>query len=482
MAHLKQYMILLAAVLSLIGLSAPASAQVSELMHFETVEHIDNSGAHQAPDGPLLDESGGKILTNAYATLIQAPDVNLIRVHFSQFELGRHSEIRLTSLKDGHVQRFTHESLAEWNGWSAIFNGDAVLVQLLVAPGDIASFSILELAINDPPRPGDEGLALSLCGDDNRVSSSDSRVGRLSGPNCGDGGNCGGCTAWLTSIGSAITAGHCGNGQGGLIEFNVPMSASDGTPNAAPPEDQYPVGTTWYAFQNGGDGFDWAIMNVGANANTGLRAHWVQGYFHLSPALPSDGATLRITGFGVDNTPTGSNPFNCCAWDNDGNCTHPGCNSTSLTRQTSTGPKTDHDSNRLFYQVDTEPANSGSPVIRSSNSFAIGVHTHGGCVEQQFGENKGTRLTQSVLSAWLVNFLNDNYGPSVFVDWANVSTFEAGLPLFPARTVPAGAVIAPTGGTVAIAGGSYPASAGNTGTISNAVTLRAVSGVVTIGQ
>ena len=38
-----------------------------------------------------------------------------------------------------------------------------------------------------------EGGVATICGSDNRSASTDSRVGRLSGANCGSGGGCGGC-------------------------------------------------------------------------------------------------------------------------------------------------------------------------------------------------------------------------------------------------------------------------------------------------
>ena len=77
----------------------------------------------------------------------------------------------------------------------------------------------------------------SLCdGDDDRVASADPRVGRLF---------LGGCTVWLASNGSLLTAGHCAdvdpdlNGPmlpdgcldlAGLVEFNFPASLSNGQP------------------------------------------------------------------------------------------------------------------------------------------------------------------------------------------------------------------------------------------------------------
>jgi V8-like Glu-specific endopeptidase len=474
----------LAASLALLSSASALGQTSSALMRFETRSHRESSGVHL---GRQLGESRVGSLDESieretrHFTVVRAEGANLMRIHFSQFDLDRVSEIHLTSIADGATQRFTHDMLEAWGGWSAIFNGDAVLVQLLVAPEESVSFEIDEVAVNVPPDEpfegqGEGGIA-SICGSDNRVASTDSRVGRLSGANCGTGGGCGGCTAWLTSIGSALTAGHCGTASGGLIEFNVPDSSAAGLPVAAAPEDQYPVGQSYYALQEAGVGFDWAIMDVGPNANTGLRAHWVQGYFHLDPDIPSNDTTLRITGYGVDNSPTGSAPSTCCAWSN-GSCIRTGCNSDSLTLQTSTGPKSSHATNSLEYAVDTEPANSGSPVIVNSSDFAIGIHTNGGCTSSG-GANSGTRLTQAVLAEYLDIFLGDN---TIFVDFANVSPIDLGSALNPLPTVTSGISAAPTGGTVAIAGGTYSAASGHVGTFTKAVTLRAVSGNVTIGN
>jgi hypothetical protein len=457
-----------------------ALGESSSLMRFETRSHRESSGIHvgdaQTKDAVAsLDETPQ--LATRHFSVVRAEGAHMIRVHFAQFDLDQVSEIHITSLADGATQRFTHDMLEAWSGWSAIFNGDSVLVQLLVAPNESVSFEIDEIAANTPPTEISEGGIATICGSDSRTESNDSRVGRLSGANCGDGGGCGGCTAWLTSIGCALTAGHCGTASGGLIEFNVPASNSAGLPVAAAPEDQYPVGGSYYAFQEADVGFDWAIMDVGPNANTGLRAHWVQGYFHLDPDIPADNTTLRITGYGVDNSPAGSAPSTCCAWSN-GSCIRTGCNADSLTLQTSTGPKSDHTTNSLSYAVDTEPANSGSPVIVNSSDFAIGIHTNGGCTSTD-GANVGTRLTQAVLSDYLNIFLGTN---TVFVDFANVSSIDLGTALNPLQSVVAGMSTTPTNGTVAIAGGSYTAANGHTGTFTKAVTLQAVSGTVTIGN
>jgi hypothetical protein len=132
----------------------------------------------------------------------------------------------------------------------------------------------------------------------------------------------------------------------------------------------------------------------------------------------------------------------------------------------------------MFYRVSSQPANSGSPLIRESNGFAVGVLTHGGCTSVAETSNSGTRLTQSVFAASFDDFL----GNDMFVDYANVNGTQNGLALSPMRTVFSAVSGVHVGGTIRVAGGSYTAAAGNSGTISRACTINAVSGVVTIGN
>jgi len=465
------------AAASALATGASAYAQDSELMRFDlSARHVD-SGMHEraASETDLSTHP-----QSAFRTVVRSPGVNMMRVHFGAFDLGEHSELEITSIADGATQHFTHRMLTEWDGWSAIFNGDGVVIDLKLAPGERAWFQIDAVSTNDPHIHAEpiEGGVASLCGPDNRAASSDSRVGRLSSAMCGTGGNCGGCTAWLTSIGCAVAAGHCANASGGLIEFNVPTSLEDGSPQASQPEDQYPVGMTFYQFQDGGIGQDWAVMSVGPNANTGLRAHWVQGYFHLSPDMPANGAVLRVTGYGVDDSPAGSQPSVCCGEDSDGNCTHMGCNSSSLTQQTATGTKSAHSTTWLTYQVDTEPANSGSPILHENPGLAIGVHTNGGCQDNGQGANSGTRLSQSTMNSALNSFL----GGAMFVDFVNVTATQNGTALNPRRTLFSAVDALTPGGTIVLAGGTYTAAAGNSGIITKACTINAVSGTVSIGN
>jgi hypothetical protein len=168
----------LAASLALLA-SASALGQTSSLMRFETRDHREASGVHLGePRAASPDETVQR--ETRHFTVVRAEGAHLMRVHFGQFDLDHVSEIHLTSIADGATQRFTHAMLEAWGGWSAIFNGDAVLVQLMVAPDESVSFEIDEVAVNMPPTEtgeGDGGIA-SICGSDNRTASTDSRVGR----------------------------------------------------------------------------------------------------------------------------------------------------------------------------------------------------------------------------------------------------------------------------------------------------------------
>src|SRR5204863_4654268 len=126
---------------------------------------------------------------------------------------------------------------------------------------------------------------------------------------------------------------------------------------------------------------------------------------------PAAADTIRVTGFGVDNTPAGP-VANCCASDETG-CTHPNCNAQSRTLQTATGPyvsETVTSATNIFhsYKTDTEPANSGSPIIWNANGFTIGIHTHGGCASDGSGDNDGTSFENNNLEVLLQSWLGNN--------------------------------------------------------------------------
>ena len=434
---------------------------------------------------PYFVNSGGLDGQNDAATSVLVDEIRVrgtpwMRVHFADYRLGSESFLTIRSLHDGDEQRFDARSLPQWSNWSAIFNGDAVAIELHVAPHDRNVYlEIDEVQVADPldragapPQPPQR----SICGDnDDRVASSDSRVGRLF---------FGGCTGWLVSTGGVLTAGHCGTPDGnitGVIEFNVPPSLSNGTPVAAAVNDQYPVAAGTAVAQSGDEGADWCVFSINPNSNTGLRAHRVQGFFRMTWSAPAEDTTLRVTGYGLDNRPPGSGGGGCCDADGDGDCEN-NCNSSSLTQQTDTGRMDSIDSSIIEHEVDTMPANSGSPIIWNANGFTIGIHTNGGC-DDIFSEydNAGTRFTVPAL----YTAVRDNFSPlAVFADTTYLAN-GAGWPFSPYTTIAAAVVGVPNNGIVSIMPGSYPAASGNTfvaGADGKAMTLSAPMGTAVIGN
>ena len=136
---------------------------------------------------------------------------------------------------------------------------------------------------------------------DDRLPSTDPRSGRLLPV---------GCTGWLIQdcAGCALTAGHC-SGALSVLQFNVPPSLANGSIQNPPPSDQYPVDPASLQ-SNGGQGVgnDYAYFGTFANGTTGLTATAAQGpgFQLMDPPAPGT-ATIRITGFGTDNTPSTRN-------------------------------------------------------------------------------------------------------------------------------------------------------------------------------
>ena len=57
-----------------------------------------------------------------------------VRLTFSATRLAPGSELRITSLSDGEMQRFDGTQLARWSNTTAFFNGSSVRVDLIAGP------------------------------------------------------------------------------------------------------------------------------------------------------------------------------------------------------------------------------------------------------------------------------------------------------------------------------------------------------------
>lgn len=405
----------------------------------------------------------------AFSRVLKVAGVRPLRVHFAETSLGQGSYVRLTSVLDREQQRLDAPTLALWRNVSAWFNGDAVLFELVVAPGDSNVFARVDKLVAPepiPPKQFEPGPVIeTICGDDDRVPSGDNRVGRLLG---------GGCTGWLVANGAALTAGHCviGGSLPGAFEVNVPPSNANGSPNAAAMVDQFPI--TVYQWQNAGLGGDWCIFGLGPN-NFGERAHQKFGFFRVTDLSPSTSQDVRITGFGIDTEPAGSGPG--------------GRNSSTFTQQTAVGDvdslNSDGDRRYYDYETDTEGASSGSPLIwEQASGWTIGVHTTGACT--LVSDNYGTAFAY----APLFNAVNN---------WPGAGARYLDSAVFPIDPEPSGTLFrphhtlldawnsAPNGATVNIVAAPYPRGAGNTGVVigqgaTKTVRFTAATGPVTIGN
>jgi V8-like Glu-specific endopeptidase len=408
------------------------------------------SGTHEG--------SADEAFTTAFRQVVSVSGAPWLRIHFGDYNLGKQSFITITSLKDHAQQRFDATSLKQWNGVSALFNGDAVEVELHVSSQDQGVFfEIKELIVGE-----NAYLPETICGpNDDRTASRDPAVGRIVPV---------GCTGWAVSNGAYLTAGHCVGSGMVTLQFNVPASLNNGTIQNPGPQDQYPIIQSTIRFSNGGIGNDWALFNVGPNANGQRPIDRQRAFYRMSNDISP--ATFRVTGYGVDGPPPafGTRP--------PGNTPR---NADSQTQQTHTGQnlgETVSSANKAYfsYRVDTQGGNSGSPLIDGGNQLlTAGIHTNGGCNATGGGSNLGTSFEDDALETALRNY---NGGPNVrYVDKGHPNVIENGTVFRPFDRVIEGVNAVPTGGTVSIVAGSY----GEAITISRAMTLTATVGLVTIG-
>ena len=395
----------------------------------------------------------------AYKDQIRVSSVPWLRLSFSEYYLGTASYVKMTSSEDGAWQRLDAKGLGQWQNGSAFFNGDEVKVELHVAPGDRGVFfRIKEIVVGE--RDAEVSGQKSLCGSDDRISSTDPCVGRIIQPD-----SSAICTGWIVSNGAHLTAGHCCDGLVlFVLQFNVPASDCDGTINHPGPGDQYAIDPGTVIWYHGPDqGQDWAIFGCFPNTNTGLLPVHAQGCFYRM-SRDHDPEYVRCTGYGTDMTPIG--------------CTG-GFNGDNQTQQTDMGTFfgeyiEDPDDVVLEYMVDSEGGASGAPVQILGTGVTIGIHTSGGCDPPLVG-NHGTGFENDDLE----NVIQTFPGPAVvYVDRNPPSPLQDGTVFRPFWFVNLGVTAVPSGGVVSIVTGSYDEAV----TINKAMRLEAPVGPVVIGR
>jgi hypothetical protein len=330
-------------------------AQTAELRYNVESFHM-NSGLHNG-----VTNDGGETII-AFNEIIRVSEAPWLRIHFKDANLGKNSFIIMRSSWDGKEQKLDATSIEQWQYSSAYFNGFQIEIELHVAAFDEnIFFTINELTVGE--FYSNDVLFFSQCGPtDDRISSDQPATSRLMSI---------GCTAWIIPNGHFVSAGHClGGSSSHTVQFQVPPSLPNGTPQHPGPEDQYSVNASTKVFVDGGIGNDWGTFEVFPNSVTGLMPKDAQGAFWpLVQDLGPD--SIRITGYGVD---TGVD---------------------NQTQQTHIGPNAGSSGTTMRYVTDTEGGNSGSPVIDGLTGNAVGVHTHGGCSTSGTGNNNGTSTFNS---------------------------------------------------------------------------------------
>ncbi len=418
--------------------------------------------------------------------VVRAPDATWLRLRIGDYNLGDGSYITFTSLEDGGRQRLDARTLPQWGNSTAFFNGDAVEVELHVAPGDRGVYLRIE-QIAAGQEAEDAGTSRAICGSDDRTPSYDGAVGRLVFFPTDSAFRK--CTAWIASNGAQLTAGHCAPRNfliagtptpvmPAILEFNVPVSSSTGIPTASALNDQYPIiQASINASANPQLGDDWAVFACNPNANTLLLPVQAQGAFirmarphDLSPDTSSNSA-IKITGYGTGTV----------------------IPELRQVQQTAWGPYmgeiyNDWSDAYVEFAVDAMPGNSGGPVrggVVSANttlgSHAIGIVSDeptGGC-DSTTG-NYGTSFENNDLEDAIQTFP----GPNVlYVDNGhNRSWVQQNGTIFRPFFGVNGAVNgAPAGALISIVKGSYP-DPFSTGWRGETMTLEAPVGSVVIGD
>ena len=361
-------------IVAVVGLSISAMLPAPVAVGQNTAPLVQVRVPYQLNSGPVVNE--GVATAIVYSQQVQVPDAAWLRLTFSQVILGvdprtgEEASLRITSLLDGASQTHTSATLGQWNHTTAYFNGDTVTVELIVGPNATPSQVVIDEVLVGPAQGG--GIE-SQCGPtDDRLPSTDDRAARILPI---------GCTGWLINDAANcfLTAGHCTGGLD-VIQFNVPLSSAGGNLQHPGPEDQYSVDATSTQSVAGGIGNDWAYFGCFANTETGLTPGAAQGvsYVLAAAAPPVAGQMIRITGYGVDSTPS--------VW--------------NQIQQTHAGPYALLNGNQIGYQTDTQGGNSGSAAVDETTGLAIGIHTNGGCFSSY---NSGTAIHNGGLQNALAN-------------------------------------------------------------------------------
>lgn len=349
---------------------------------------------------PIRADRTGRI----WAEIIDLPGAGWVRLDLAGTTLAPGAVLHVTSLLDDATQRLDQTSLSQWRSTSCYLNGGAVMIELFANEVGTTSQVVVPSATVGPEP---EGGVATICGNDDRLPSTDPRVARVMPV---------ACTGWLIQDDAdcMLSAGHCGGSSSiNVAQFNVPFSTSGGGLVSPPPEDQYPIDASSQQLVNGGVGNDWNYYGAFPNSNTGLRPHQAQGtgFVLVSPPAVTAGAEIRITGHGTDSSP----------------------NSTyNQVQQTEVGSYVSLSGTTVRYETDTTGGNSGSPIIYEATDQAIGIHTNGGC-----GASSGSNIGCSAANTGLQSAIASPHGVCIATSGVNLALVQA----LPAWTPPSGGAL-----------------------------------------
>ncbi len=268
-----------------------------------------------------------------------------LRLHFEPMDLAEGSIIRISSCLDGQVQELDAAALDAWNHSSAYFNGDTVVVDVVGPAPHRTVVKRIESGPQEPQPVGGGCQFCGICGDDDRVPSSELWVARMLPAAC--------TAVVIDRDGCMVTAGHCA-GATPVVQFNVPRSNPNCSPNHPPIEDQFPA--TVLAFRSNGPGDDWCVLRAGANS---LGQTPFERYGEMRP-IARDMAPVRsivsVTGYGAS-----------CV------CT------LSFTQQTAEGPICDVHPESTAYQFAADYRIGADGAALLLGGAVIGGATHCPC-------------------------------------------------------------------------------------------------------
>lgn len=215
----------------------------------------------------------------------------------------------------------------------------------------------------------------SICGEDNRSSTKDLRIGRLT-HNLQTA-----CTVTMIGKECAISAGHCMYFMSeGKVEFDVPMSVAS-TLGSSDPKNVYKIDAESIDYVDGGYGRDWSVFKILPNGITRSLPGEVNGFYPVNRAKMLVGEKIMISGYGIDQRENVK---------------------THGTLQVASGEIVEIEEFNgggssaitVSHNVDTTPGDSGAAIIRVKEQDIIGVHSHGGFCSEIDG-NKGTLISET---------------------------------------------------------------------------------------